>query len=237
MALKQTLRPLIPDRLMARYRLTQHSRQVRTNVDVVLTDPKRRRRWLGTTPDTYRVVEAPAPNDSQSSASDIETVGDDAARAIDLLSLDQVEVGVVARVVTPTIVGRRRVEPLMDPIAIAAPAAVIAEVGGLPRGSEPLPGLLARFRDAGRRLALLPIEVDAVESSRNDTIEAAAVVILAAVPLHDIGGGSRAAQFAFALLSSGFHVTYVAMHGTQESVDLGLRYHQGKVPAHSVGCY
>ncbi len=224
MAIKQTLRPLIPDRMMARYRLAQHSRQVRTNVDVMLTDPKRRKRWLGTTPDTYRVVKPPGPHDPQSSASDIEAFGDEPARAIDLLNLPNVEVGVVARVATPTIIGRRRVEPLMEPIAIAAPETVIAEVGGLPRGPDPLPGLLSRLRDAGHRLAVLPLEADAVDPNRNDAIGPTAVVILAAVPLHDIGGGSRAAQFAFALLSSGFHVTYVAMHGTQESVDLGLRY-------------
>ena len=40
--IKRTLRPLIPDRVMARYRLQQHSLQVRTNVDVVL-DPAWRR--------------------------------------------------------------------------------------------------------------------------------------------------------------------------------------------------
>ena len=38
MKIKQIVRPLIPDRLMVRFRLAQHSRQVRTNIDAVLTD-------------------------------------------------------------------------------------------------------------------------------------------------------------------------------------------------------
>ena len=33
---RKLLRPLIPDRLMARFRLAEHSRQVRTNIDVFL---------------------------------------------------------------------------------------------------------------------------------------------------------------------------------------------------------
>ncbi len=53
--LKRLLRPLIPDRVMARYRLDQHSRQVRVNVDVFLDDSRTARRWLRATPDTYRV--------------------------------------------------------------------------------------------------------------------------------------------------------------------------------------
>jgi len=224
MRIKKLLRPMIPDGLMARYRLAQHSRQVRTNVDVVITDRKLRRRWLGTTPDTYRAVLPPAPEASPELAEAIEAYGTDVARAIELLAVPDAEVGVVARVAPPRIVGRRRVEPPMEPIAIAATAAVISEVGGAPPGSKPLQGLLARLRDAGRRLALLPIPADAVDARRSDPIPGPPVVILSAVPLNDIGGGSRGAQLAFAFLRAGFHVTYVAMHGTQESVDLGIRY-------------
>lgn len=244
MAIKRSLRPLIPDRMMARYRLTQHSRQVRTNVDVVLTDPKQRRRWLGATPDTYRAVDSPAMEDSPVLTGPIEAFGTDVAGAIGLLGYALAEVGVVAHVAPPSIVGRRRVEPPMDPVAIAAGADVIAEVGGPPDGPEPLPGLLERLRDAGRRLVVLPVHAEDVDESRNDPIDTIPVVILAAVPLHDIGGGSRAAQLAFALLRSGFHVTYIAMHGTQESVDLGLRYihpnlEQRRIdqfdPAHTAG--
>ena len=55
MALKRLIRPVIPDRVMARYRLHQHSRQVRGNVDVLVTSPRDVRRWLRVTPDTYRI--------------------------------------------------------------------------------------------------------------------------------------------------------------------------------------
>ena len=224
MRAKKMLRPLIPDRWMARYRLAQHSRQVRTNVDVVLSDSRSTKRWLGATPDTYRVVSPPDDRDAFDIADGIEAFGAEPGRAVALLSLPDVDVGVIAYVSTPTIVGRRRVEPAIEPIAIAAATDVITEAGGPPDGQNPLPGLLARLRDAGRRLAVLPVDADRVDGARHDPIEPIPVVILAAVPLHDIGGGSRASQFAFALLKAGLHVTYVAIHGTQESVDLGLRY-------------
>ena len=224
MTFKQLIRPLIPDRTMARYRLAQHSRQVRTNVNVVLNDPARRKRWLGTTPDTYRVVDAQPSHRASTPVQGIAAFGSDIGRAIQLLDVIDAEIGVVARVAAPSIVGRKRVEPAMEPIAIAGHQDVIDEVGGLPGGGNSLAGLLARLRDAGRRFALLPVETSQVDSSRHDPIDSIPVVILSAVPLHDIGGGSRAAQLAFALLRCGFHVTYVAMHGTQESIDLGLRY-------------
>ncbi|MCJ7779201.1 MAG: glycosyltransferase [Acidimicrobiia bacterium] len=225
MRIKQFIRPLIPDRLMARYRLVQHSRQVRTNVDVVLTDPGERRRWLGTTPDTYRTVGEPTSIDTREPVRDVEAFGIDTERAIQLLNLPDAEVGVVARVAAPAIVGRRRREPPMDPVAIAASSEVIAEVGGVPEGEEPLPGLLDRLRDAGRRIALAPAAANGpVDPSRTDPIFDPPVVILSAVPMHDVGGGSRATQLALEFVRRGYHVTYVAWYGTQESADLGLRF-------------
>ena len=225
MRIKQLIRPLIPDRLMARYRLVQHSRQVRTNVDVVLADPGERRRWLGATPDTYRMVGEPASIDTREPVREVEAFGIDTKRAIQLLNLPDVEVGVVARVAAPAIVGRRRREPPMDPVAIAASSEVIAEVGGVPEGEEPLPGLLDRLRDAGRRIALAPAAANGpVDPSRTDPISDPPVVILSAVPMHDVGGGSRATQLALEFVRRGYHVTYVAWYGTQESADLGLRF-------------
>ncbi|MEA3510512.1 MAG: glycosyltransferase [Actinomycetota bacterium] len=225
MWVKRTLRPLIPDQLMARYRLAQHSRQVRTNVDVVLKDPGEQRRWLGTTPDTYRVVGAPASINTHDPVREIEVFGSDTDRAVRLLDVPDAEVGVVARVAKPAIVDRRRTEPPMEPIAIAAPSEVISEVGGTPTGSEPLAGLLCRLRDAGRRVALEPVvETGPVDPRRHDPIALPPVVILSAVPMHDVGGGSRATQLALELVRRGNHVTYVALYGTQESVDLGLRF-------------
>jgi len=225
MRIKRALRPLIPDRVMARYRLAQHSRQVRTNVDVVLAGKGERRRWLGATPDTYRVVEAPAHTAAEEPLRDVVAFGGELERAMRLVALPDAEVGVVARVEPPTIVGRRRRQPPMDPVAIAAPSTAIAEVGGLPEGDSPLSGLLDRLRDAGRRIALDPVVVHGpVDSTRTDPISVPSVVILAAVPMHDVGGGSRATQLALEFVRSGYHVTYVALYGTQESTDIGLRF-------------
>src|SRR5690606_1541948 len=53
--LKKILRPLIPDRLMARIRMRQHSKDVRWNVDVFPLDSRQAGRWRDSTPDTYRV--------------------------------------------------------------------------------------------------------------------------------------------------------------------------------------
>ena len=225
MRIRKLLRPLIPNRIMARYRLSQHSRQVRTNVDVVLTNARDRWRWLGTTPDTFRAIAPPASSGSQDSVRDVEAFGAGTDRALQLLNHPDAEVGVVARVATPAIVGRRRVEPAMDPIAIAASRNTIAEVGGVPGGPDPLPGLLERLRDAGRRITLDPIRVAGpVHGARNDPITGPAVVIFSGVPMHDVGGGSRATQLALEFVRRGHHVTYVALFGTQESVDLGLRF-------------
>ncbi len=50
------------------------------------------------------------------------------------------------------------------------------------------------------------------------------MVILAAVPVHDIGGGSRGTQIAIEMVRQGYHVTVVPLFEAQESVDLGLRF-------------
>ena len=53
MAIKQMLRPLIPDAVMARYRVRQHSLAMRSNVDVFLPSGRDAKRWLHLTPDTF----------------------------------------------------------------------------------------------------------------------------------------------------------------------------------------
>jgi glycosyltransferase involved in cell wall biosynthesis len=50
------------------------------------------------------------------------------------------------------------------------------------------------------------------------------VVILAAVPLHDVGGGSRGAQIAQEASSRNMHVTYLHRFDAAETMDLGLRF-------------
>jgi glycosyltransferase involved in cell wall biosynthesis len=207
MALKRLVRPLIPDRIMARYRLQQHSRQVRNNVDVLVATPGERRRWLRVTPDTYRIGWL-GEHTAALTADGMPAPGTAVAAVV------------TAEVVRPRLVGRRRVEPTMRPTAVRATAAALAEVGD---STDPVV-LHRRLADAGHRILLLPTESAAVDPYRRDPIERPVVLVLAAVPMHDVGGGSRGAQITIELLRRGFHVVYVALHGTYESVDLGLRF-------------
>lgn len=205
MSVKRALRPLIPDSLMARYRLHQHSKAARVNVDVFLSDGSQRSRWLATTPDTYRVIDVP----------DLE--------APELLSRTDVDAVVVGEVEPPRLIDRRRAEPVVAPLHIVARPGVLAEVGGMPGGDD-LAGLLARLRDAGHRIGLAPAPPAGADPERRDPITAEPVVVLAGVPMHDVGGGSRGAQLALELVGRGYHVVYVYLYPSYEDVDLGLRY-------------
>jgi hypothetical protein len=49
-------------------------------------------------------------------------------------------------------------------------------------------------------------------------------LVISAVPLHDIGGGSRSTQLALELVAKGFHVAFIDVFGADESVDLGIRH-------------
>ena len=112
-----------------------------------------------------------------------------------------------------TLERRRRAEPSVAPVRV--------EGEGL-RHQDPV----ARFeelRQTGVPYQLVPTPGGA--TARRDPITAtAAVVVLAAVPLHDVGGGSRGAQLAQQLATQGAHVTYVYRFDAAESVDLGLRF-------------
>lgn len=227
--LKRLIRPLIPNRVMARYRLAQHSRHSRVNVDVFLDDPAQAKRWLNVTPDTYRVrLSLPSSGET----TEFLTITDPALpvdqelanRAVVTLGDAEIGAGVVGEVDGPRLSGRRRAEPVLGPRLIAVRSSILSEVGGVPEGAHPLPGLHARMRDAGHRIGLIPIPKGDAPVERSDPIIRNPVVILAAVPLHDIGGGSRSTQFALEMVRQGYHVTLVALYGAQESVDLGLRY-------------
>ena len=56
MRVKRLIRPLIPDSLMAYYRRREHSKSVRHNVDVHVSDLREARRWRRLTPESYRIV-------------------------------------------------------------------------------------------------------------------------------------------------------------------------------------
>ena len=214
---------------MARYRLAQHSRHSRVNVDVFLDDSKTSKRWLDVTPDTYRVrLSLPSSGET----TEFVTVTDDGLvvaqdlvnRAVVTLGDRDIGAGVVGEVERPRLVDRRRTEPTVGPRVIAVRRAFLDEVGGIPDGDHPLPGLLARLRDAGHRIGLIPVTPQGAPTVRTDPVGRRPVVILAAVPLHDIGGGSRSTQLALELVRQGYHVTLVSLYEAQESVDLGLRF-------------
>ena len=223
-AVKRALRPLIPDRVMAQYRLHQHSRAARVNVDVAIDDATERRRWLAATPDTYRMITTSGL--SEPAAEDLVVVskGGDVPGATRLLSRSDIAAVVVGEVPTPRLADRLRNEPVIAPTAIIVRSAVLDDVGGVPVGPSPLPGLLARLRDAGYRIGLVPMPPAHADAKRTDPIEGDPVVILASVPMHDIGGGSRGAQLALELVERGHHVTYVHLYPSYEQVDLGLRF-------------
>jgi len=233
---RKVIRPLVPDRVMARFRLAQHSRQVRTNVDVVINDHPAARRWLSVTPDTYRIRSSDTfgrdaawvrLTDQPVRPTDVVVIGGGPEEADEIarpLSDPEVHVALLGEVARPRLVGRRRSEPKIAPRVMAVRGAVLNEVGGCPPGEQPLPALLQRVRDAGHRLVLMPADPAGASVNRSDPIDRPVAVVVSAVPLHDIGGGSRGAQLALALLRHGFHVVYVALYGTSESVDLGLRF-------------
>lgn len=226
---KRLLRPLIPDRVIARYRIQQHSRHSRVNIDVFLDDEKTAKRWLATTPDTYRVrmgqPRGPTGAGLVISVDDTLPVDEDLIEAALAIASDpEIGAAVVGEVAKPGLVDRRRAEPVVGPRLIVTSAENLTEIGGVPPGDHPLPGLLARLRDAGLRIGLLPVPVSGAPAARSDPIDPQSIVILAAVPMHDVGGGARSTQLALEFLGQGYHVTLVSLYEAQESVDLGLRY-------------
>jgi glycosyltransferase involved in cell wall biosynthesis len=229
MLLKRLIRPLIPDRLMVRFRLRQQSQNARWNVDVFVSDPKSAKRWLHTTPNTYRVrLDVPQGTELR----DVSVVVDpelpipsdleELARSV--LTDRWLGAAVVGETDPPRIVGRRRTEPDIGPRLVAVRDEILDEVGGVPGGRHPLPGLLARIRDAGHPTALLPVPRSGAPTHRRDSIGVPNVLILAAVPMHDVGGGARSTQLALEFVRQGWHTTVVSLYDAQESVDLGLRF-------------
>ncbi len=216
--LRSALRPLIPDALMARYRRRQHSRSVRTNVDIYVPDGRLARRWRSYTPDTYRIVTF-EPTTGPPDHVVIGEIDDSPVPYLGFLGSEVVVSGAVNR---PRMRGMRITEPMVQPRTIVTTDALLRAVG-VPDGADPATAL-RMFRDGGSRIGLLPSIVGRPITTGLPITAREAVVVMAAVPLHDIGGGSRAAQITFELLRRGYHVAYVYQFPSSEGVDLGLRY-------------
>jgi glycosyltransferase involved in cell wall biosynthesis len=231
MSVKQKLRPLIPDSVMARYRVRQHSLAMRTNVDVFLPNDREAKTWKRLTPDTYRVVTGwPGKPRTHNTL----TVGEKDRRLEELIGFDDIEVAVAGEMVRPSMRGFRVIEPTVVPRSIVAISDAFEEIGGVEGNATDLMRMYQRLADAGWRIGLVPTIVEELAVPAPTAIPVPAAVVFAGVPLHDIGGGSRAAQIAFELLRSGFHVTYVAMHPSTEGVDLGLRYIHPMLDQHRI---
>lgn len=241
--LKRLLRPLVPDPLMAQLRIRQQSRQRRNNVLVLVGSRKDARRWAAVTPDTYQVAAAPAGaspqpyltvsgdhSPAEPAAAEIVVAGDKmvadqyGSQVVAALTEFHLDGVVVARTSSPALWGRIRTEPVTEPILVATWGLVWREVGGWPQAQPRVPILADRMVAAGRRLGLVPVVGNHRPRGRTDPITAPVVVVFAAVPLHDVGGGSRSAQMSLELLRRGYHVVYVNVFESSESVDLGLRF-------------
>lgn len=217
--LKRVIRRMIPDRLMARYRLVQHSRHVRTNLVLFIEDPRLARRWVSATPDTIRVRTSRSPGPLPE---DLIRLGS-ASQDLDGYFEQGVDVVVAAPLGRPRLVGGRRSLPIVRPVGLVAPRLVLETLGagGAPGGAD-LVSLYRRVVDAGWTVGVVPS--GAVPPPVEGPILLPSMVVISAVPVHDVGGGSRTAQLAMEMAEQGFHVTYLSLYPALESVDLGLRF-------------
>jgi glycosyltransferase involved in cell wall biosynthesis len=221
-SVKQILRPLVPDYVMNRIRLRRNSKAARWNIDVAVEDTSMRRRWLRFSPDTYRVM---SPQILGNAPPNLIVLPQDepASEASRMLSRSDLGAAVVGEV-QPLHRSDRTLGPTFAPTTIVLRTEVLEDIGGIPDGPVSLPGVLARLLDAGHHIGLIPKPAAGADATRRDPISGETVVVFAAVPLHDVGGGSRGAQITFELLRRGYHVTYVNSYPSYEDVDLGLRF-------------
>jgi hypothetical protein len=149
-----------------------------------------------------------------------------AARWVDLLP-DTYRVRPDREENMPSVLGmlepRRGREPLIAPVSVDLGSETNAELQPPSTMTADPVALYELLRQTGRRYQLLAAPGGI--AGRADPIEvAASFVILAAVPLHDVGGGSRGSQIAQEAVSRGLHVSYVHCFDAAESIDLGLRF-------------
>jgi len=209
------LRPLIPNALMAWLRIARQSRSMRSNVDVWVGTSIEKLRWLIFTPDTYRIGRA---TQRQAAPSDWTTLGSDATAPP--AAWDSMMPVVVAQSTRPAMPSSRRIiEPAFSPTSVSFPPGT-----ELPESND-LAEIVRRFGAEGVRyqaVVELPYTERGALPSR--PVNGDAVIVVSAVPLHDVGGGSRGAQLAQTFLKQGLAVAYISAFVAQESDDLGIRY-------------
>lgn len=240
-AVKRAIRPLVPDAVIVRIKSPRRA-VLRFNLDVV--EPRRSRalRWIRATSDTVRVRH---PRTYSGTTPDVEVksfaamgsadgdvvalttrplLDDERADLLRPMADPGTDVSVLA-VTSPPEVGKTLSLPPAEPVAMAFRAHALSEVATAPTRWDPLHAFYSRSQAAGHSIALTPIRSKFAPARRSDPIDhLGSVVILAVVPVHDVGGGSRSSQMAQELVARGYHVTYVSVYPVDETVDLGVRY-------------
>jgi len=114
-------------------------------------------------------------------------------------------------------------EPLVAPVAVTLPDRLVDDLVDDPQILEDPAAAYSVLRQSGIRYGLVPSPGGL--ATRKDIIRGSgSLVVLAAVPIHDVGGGSRGSQIAQEAASRNMHVTYVSRFDAAESADLGLRF-------------
>ena len=221
-----------PDGVINVYRTTRsHARRLtgrpglatrsRTNIDIV-APASNARRWLRRTPPTVRVVDQ---KDPPATRDDVVRFGN-----TDLIDLEAGWIGWedTAAVVSADVHLPKQVEtdetPRLAPTGLMVSSDVAAALSLGPGNETSTADALNRIIDAGYRIRVVPNEPHRAAQQTGSSLGTQPVVIFAAVPMHDIGGGSRGTQIALELVRRGHHVTYVNRYESHEDVDLGLRF-------------
>lgn len=242
---KGFLRRVLPQSALSLYRRRKY-RQKRHNVVVLVERWDLVGRWLRSTPSTYRFKRF----DPQAPTVDFDVLGQDTGEKEVLgIGADVGWIAMAAQGIDQTglsisVVGRMRVpgsfalldhERPIEPLGVAAHRDAIAEIGGA-TSNDDATSIYLRLRDTGRDIALIPRPSRSSSMpQRSDPIQDTPVCVLAAVPMHDVGGGSRAAQLTLELLRRGLHVVYVSMFPSYEPTDLGLRFVHERLEQYSAG--
>ncbi len=226
MAVRRLIRPIVPDRVVGWLRRgSVKISPISAAVDVIVDDDGDAQQWLLATPATYRVRAGSGLPEAISDPEVVITANQTLDPNLSRLLLrpfadPEIEVSVIGEAEPPRV---RRTAVGEPEVAVLA-TAVRQGVADLPSSDDPAV-VFHMARQAGLRIALTPRPESGLPSGRRDAIgDPGSVVILGAVPLHDVGGGSRGAQLAHEFLSRGYHVVYAHMFDAGESTDLGLRY-------------
>lgn len=224
---RRIAKTVVPKPAVAVYRRWRYDRS-RNNVVIILPDQESPGRWLRSTPNTYRVMRSGATSDKVDDAGVTSPAillgaGD---REIELAKRTLARSGLgavfVADLDVPAWPLRGRLEPIAHPVAAAVGEEMLDNLGGSTPHDSPA-SLLNRTRSAGVEYGLVPLSMSPREVP-HENAPTHEVVILAAVPMYDVGGGSRAAQLALEMVRRGVSVDYVSVFPSYETSDLGLRF-------------